>query len=102
MEDQKIIETLTKLEKKVTSVHELILKLCETKRYMSIPEAAKYYSMSENRLRQLCKDDVIEGCYSAMNTNVKKKHYTIDTQKLDELIDKGGMIAFVVNKYMTR
>lgn len=100
MSDQEIITELGKLKTAVNRVESMLSRMQLTKRYMTIPEAAKHYSISESRFRLLCKDDIIEGCYSLMNVNAEKKHYIIDSLKLDEMIDKGGMIAFVLNKYM--
>lgn len=102
MSDEQLLTEITKLREAINRVEQMVSKMWTERRYMTIPQASKYYSISESRLRLLCKNDVIAGCYAAMNVNAKKIHYTIDTLKLDELIEQGGMIAFQLNKYMKR
>ena len=74
-------------------------RLMSKKRLMSIPDASKHYGLTEQRLRILCRKNIIEGCYSLISETPKNKHYIIDSVKLDELLSQGGVIALQLRKY---
>lgn len=97
-----LIELLVTLKEKVERMEGMLCKLTDNARYMNIPQAAKHYRISEERLRAMCINNIIEGCYFLLNNNNNKKHYMIDTHKLDELLDQGGIISFQVRKYQRK
>ena len=90
--EQVILNEIKQLRKDVAM-------LLNQRRYMNIPEAANCFGFTQERLRILCRDNIIEGCYSLISETPKNKHYIIDSVKLDELLSQGGVIALQLRKY---
>lgn len=101
-EIDKLAVAIANLSLKLTRIEQNTKLLCQETNHLSIPEAAKRYSMSGDRLRKLCKADVIQGCYYSLNPESKKVHYMIMCDKLDELLAKGGVLSLIMEKYMKK
>lgn len=96
---EKAFDQIVELKIQLDRIELKLSRMNHKKQFMTIPEAAKHYNISEHRFRLLCETDAIAGCYYLMNPNALKKHYMIDTHKLDDLIAAGGIIHFQMKKY---